>query len=89
MFKVALKSVLHSPMAFFDTTPIGEFGTLCCWIALMVCGPGRILSRLSKDQDILDNELYLTQYQILSTFSSVLGTVSHPIFRQVISTHQD
>ncbi|KAF8066646.1 multidrug resistance-associated ABC transporter [Lyophyllum atratum] len=37
---------------------------------------GRILSRLSKDQDTLDNELALTLWQFLSTFSSVLGTVA-------------
>ncbi|KAF8884421.1 ATP-dependent bile acid permease [Gymnopilus junonius] len=36
---------------------------------------GRILSRLSKDQDTLDNELSLTLLQFLSTFSSVMGTV--------------
>ncbi|KAF5370935.1 hypothetical protein D9615_009781 [Tricholomella constricta] len=37
---------------------------------------GRILSRLSKDQDTLDSELALTLWQFLSTFSSVLGTVA-------------
>ncbi|KII85509.1 hypothetical protein PLICRDRAFT_145262 [Plicaturopsis crispa FD-325 SS-3] len=37
---------------------------------------GRILSRLSKDQDTLDTELSLTLYQFLSTFASVLGTVA-------------
>ncbi|PPQ74022.1 hypothetical protein CVT26_006961 [Gymnopilus dilepis] len=36
---------------------------------------GRILSRLSKDQDTLDTELSITLLQFLSTFSSVLGTV--------------
>ncbi|KAJ7457054.1 multidrug resistance-associated ABC transporter [Mycena latifolia] len=37
---------------------------------------GRILSRLVKDQDTLDNELSMTLMQLLSTFSSVLGTVA-------------
>ncbi|KAJ7123757.1 multidrug resistance-associated ABC transporter [Mycena epipterygia] len=36
---------------------------------------GRILSRLVKDQDTLDNELAMTLSQLLSTFSSVVGTV--------------
>ncbi|KAJ7459489.1 multidrug resistance-associated ABC transporter [Mycena galericulata] len=36
---------------------------------------GRILSRLVKDQDTLDNELSMTLMQLLSTFSSVIGTV--------------
>ncbi|KAG6865425.1 hypothetical protein C0991_002663 [Blastosporella zonata] len=58
LFKTALTHVLRSPVAFFDTTPIG-----------------RILSRLSKDQDTLDTELASTFWQFLSTFSSVLGTM--------------
>ncbi|KAF9067926.1 multidrug resistance-associated ABC transporter [Rhodocollybia butyracea] len=37
---------------------------------------GRILSRLSKDQDTLDSQLTMTLMQFLSTFSSVLGTVA-------------
>lgn len=36
---------------------------------------GRILSRLSKDQDTLDTQLSMTLFQFLNTFSSVLGTV--------------
>ncbi|KAF9472565.1 multidrug resistance-associated ABC transporter [Pholiota conissans] len=58
MFKAALRGVLRSPAAFFDTTPLG-----------------RILSRLSKDQDTLDNELSMTLFQFLNTFSSVIGTI--------------
>ncbi|KAG6830040.1 hypothetical protein H0H92_002458 [Tricholoma furcatifolium] len=37
---------------------------------------GRILSRLSKDQDTLDTEISIVLWQFLSTFSSVLGTVA-------------
>ncbi|KAF8154551.1 multidrug resistance-associated ABC transporter [Crassisporium funariophilum] len=37
---------------------------------------GRILSRLSKDQDTIDGELPLTLMQFLSTFTSVLGTIA-------------
>ncbi|KIM43822.1 hypothetical protein M413DRAFT_434825 [Hebeloma cylindrosporum] len=37
---------------------------------------GRILSRLSKDQDTLDTELSMTLLQFLNTFSSVIGTVA-------------
>ncbi|KAK0186449.1 multidrug resistance-associated ABC transporter [Armillaria mellea] len=37
---------------------------------------GRILSRLSKDQDTLDNELAMILAQFLTTFSSVIGTIA-------------
>ncbi|KAK7052301.1 multidrug resistance-associated ABC transporter protein [Favolaschia claudopus] len=37
---------------------------------------GRILSRLVKDQDTLDNQLSMTLMQLLSTFSNVIGTVA-------------
>ncbi|KDQ53927.1 hypothetical protein JAAARDRAFT_38897 [Jaapia argillacea MUCL 33604] len=37
---------------------------------------GRIISRLSKDQDTVDTELSMTLFQFLSTFSNVLGTVA-------------
>ncbi|KIK63265.1 hypothetical protein GYMLUDRAFT_40975 [Collybiopsis luxurians FD-317 M1] len=37
---------------------------------------GRILSRLSKDQDTLDTNLSSTLQSFLSTFSNVLGTVA-------------
>ncbi|KAJ3847227.1 multidrug resistance-associated ABC transporter [Lentinula lateritia] len=36
---------------------------------------GRILSRLSKDQDTLDTELPLTMMQFLTTVSSIVGTI--------------
>lgn len=81
MFKAALNGVLRSPVSFFDTTPMG-----------------RVMSRLSKDQDTLDTQLSMIMYQVrlfhlhlafcdddvpltrgcklLSTFSTVLGTVA-------------
>ncbi|PIL27467.1 ATP-binding cassette transporter [Ganoderma sinense ZZ0214-1] len=57
MFKRAFLAVVHSPVSFFDTTPLG-----------------RIMSRLSKDQDTIDTELGLIANQVLATASSVLGT---------------
>ncbi|KAJ4474265.1 ATP-binding cassette [Lentinula aciculospora] len=59
LFQTALRHVLRSPIAFFDTTPMG-----------------RIVSRLSKDQDTLESVLAMTLMQVLYTFSSVLGTVA-------------
>ncbi|KAI0659143.1 multidrug resistance-associated ABC transporter [Cubamyces menziesii] len=59
MFKTAFMAVLRSPVAFFDTTPLG-----------------RIMSRLSKDQDTVDTELAMTAAQLLSTASSVIGTAA-------------
>lgn len=47
LFTSALKSVLASPVSFFDTTPLG-----------------RILSRLSKDQDTLDTVLPMSMLQV-------------------------
>ncbi|KZT29932.1 multidrug resistance-associated ABC transporter [Neolentinus lepideus HHB14362 ss-1] len=37
---------------------------------------GRIISRLSKDQDTVDTEVSMTLFQFLSTFSNVIGTVA-------------
>ncbi|OBZ77828.1 Oligomycin resistance ATP-dependent permease YOR1 [Grifola frondosa] len=37
---------------------------------------GRVMSRLSKDQDTLDTELSMIAFQLMSTFTSVLGTVA-------------
>ncbi|KIK57337.1 hypothetical protein GYMLUDRAFT_46212 [Collybiopsis luxurians FD-317 M1] len=58
LFSSALRTVLGSPISFFDTTPIG-----------------RILSRMSKDQDVLDTMLPAVMMQFLMIFSTVLGTV--------------
>ncbi|KAI1798260.1 multidrug resistance-associated ABC transporter [Ganoderma leucocontextum] len=57
MFKRAFLAVVRSPVAFFDTTPLG-----------------RIMSRLSKDQDTVDTELAMIANQVLTTASSVIGT---------------
>ncbi|OCH88007.1 multidrug resistance-associated ABC transporter [Obba rivulosa] len=37
---------------------------------------GRVMSRLSKDQDTLDTEVSMTAYQLMSTASSVVGTIA-------------
>ncbi|KAH9950728.1 multidrug resistance-associated ABC transporter [Amylocystis lapponica] len=37
---------------------------------------GRILSRLSNDQDTLDTQIAMVGFQLLATFSNVLGTVA-------------
>ncbi|CAL1711021.1 unnamed protein product [Somion occarium] len=37
---------------------------------------GRIMSRLSKDQDTLDSEIAMTAFQLLSNVSSVIGTIA-------------
>ena len=69
LFKTALNAVLRSPTSFFDTTPLGpslSFLFLCLY-SIMMCNIGRVLSRLSKDQDSLDNELWLTMMQVRST----------------------
>lgn len=80
LFRTALTAVLRSPTSFFDTTPMGmlNFNLLdqfCSSFSSYVC-KGRILSRLSKDQDTLDNELSMTLLQFLNTFSSILGTIA-------------
>ncbi|EMD36548.1 hypothetical protein CERSUDRAFT_115579 [Gelatoporia subvermispora B] len=36
---------------------------------------GRVMSRLSRDQDTLDTEVSMTAYQLMSTASSVVGTI--------------
>jgi ATP-binding cassette, subfamily C (CFTR/MRP), member 1 len=71
LFKAALGGVLRSPVSFFDTTPMG----MHVYFAgidlppLNIC-PGRILSRFSKDQDILDNQLSITLYQVRGVLTS-------------------
>jgi len=64
MFKAALGGVLRSPASFFDTTPMGMFSLLNIKFRLNSNSAGRILSRLSKDQDTLDTEISMTLYQV-------------------------
>lgn len=63
MFKAALVGVLRSPASFYDTTPIGKYMPFR-WSNILTCRLGRIISRLSKDQDTLDTELSMTLYQV-------------------------
>jgi ATP-binding cassette subfamily C (CFTR/MRP) protein 1 len=63
LFKAALKAVLRSPTSFFDTTPMGNLSYLPNELSLNYHS-GRILSRLSKDQDTLDTELSMTLMQV-------------------------
>ena len=68
LFKTALNAILRSPISFFDTTPLGlslSFFSISLSISVMYIG--RILSRLSKDQDTLDNELSMTLMQVRTT----------------------
>ncbi|ORZ33398.1 P-loop containing nucleoside triphosphate hydrolase protein [Catenaria anguillulae PL171] len=68
LHRAAVYGVMRSPMAFFDTTPMG-----------------RILSRLSKDQDAMDNTLVDSVKMFFSTLTTCLSTfvlmiVATPIF---------
>lgn len=58
IYRAALRSVLRSPVSFFDTTPMG-----------------RIISRLSKDQDVLDTALATSLAVLLSLVGNLLGTM--------------
>lgn len=57
--------VLKSPVAFFDTTPIGR--SIRRYMIFLSSVLGRIISRLSKDQDTLDSELSMTLNQVRLT----------------------
>ena len=65
MFKKAFMAVVRSPVSFFDTTPLGM-----PWRFIVISAPcidgavGRIMSRLSKDQDTIDTELAQIAIQV-------------------------
>jgi len=64
LFRTALRTVLRSPISFFDTTPMGKQADFNLFRSCIIMFLGRILSRLSKDQDTLDNELSMTLFQV-------------------------
>ena len=66
MFKRAFLAVVRSPVAFFDTTPLGKSKLARSLYHADHC-EGRIMSRLSKDQDTIDTELGLIANQVLIT----------------------
>lgn len=72
LFKAALSGVLASPTSFFDTTPMGinQIASFQ-WRLDQTFFTGRILSRLSKDQSIIDQELPLTLMQVRDRAVSV------------------
>jgi ATP-binding cassette, subfamily C (CFTR/MRP), member 1 len=62
LFRTALERVLKAPMSFFDTTPMGSIFHFSL-SRLSIPFSGRIISRLSKDQDTLDGELPMLALQ--------------------------
>jgi len=67
LFKTALNAVLRSPTSFFDSTPLGlSLSLFSISLSISMMYIGRIVSRLSKDQDTLDNELSMTLMRVCS-----------------------
>lgn len=64
LFKSALSHVLASPISMFDTTPIGEILLYRFHVLLLIEVKGRILSRFSRDQDIMDDDLPMMSFQV-------------------------
>lgn len=71
MFRASLWAVLHSAIAFFDTTPMGKRIQRRLRSAVANERAGRVMSRLSKDQDTIDTEISMIAFQLLSTARSV------------------
>lgn len=67
MFKASLNAVLRSAVSFFDTTPMGTSETnpkLAEEIDMADVYIGRVMSRLSKDQDTIDTEISMIAFQV-------------------------
>lgn len=59
LFNTVVKRILHSPMIFFDTTPIG-----------------RILNRLGRDIEVIDNYLPHNFRYFLIVMSEIIVTIA-------------
>ncbi|CAE6465597.1 unnamed protein product [Rhizoctonia solani] len=58
LHRSAMKRLMHAPMSFFDTTPLG-----------------RIMNRLTKDIDTIDNTLSEALRMLAATMSQILGAI--------------
>ncbi|KAF8598170.1 ABC transporter [Ceratobasidium sp. AG-I] len=58
LHRSAMKRLMHAPMSFFDTTPLG-----------------RIMNRLTKDIDTIDNTLGDALRMLAGTMSQILGAI--------------
>ena len=87
MFKDAFLAVIHSPVSFFDTTPLGE--SICPRAVQMPRDlpilPGRIVSRLSKDQDTVDTEVSMMAFQVRNN-SCLSMQLQVPLLTQISRT---
>ena len=66
MFRTAFMAVVRSPISFFDTTPLGELHLHVGHVRIEqeFHRAGRIMFRLSKDQDTIDTELSMIATQV-------------------------
>ena len=77
MFQKALAHVMHSSVLFFDTTPIGTSTNLYDCFNHCLTTSGRIISRLSRDQDTIDAELSGNLFIVRDASHSVHLLVAH------------